>query len=125
MSSIRCIDNTFHSQFLNAFDKFNGLRFFVLVIFTRSVIIMCVNYKLNVLTTYITDKLMRIVHVKAIDTIKNHIIDSTIYSCSCKCNQWEHVVVELPNLIDVITQEPVVNTEISSPCRNKMSFIYN
>ena len=81
--------------------------------------------KFNVLSTHIADKLMRIMHVKAIDTIKHHVIDSSIHSCSGESNQREHVVVEFPNLIDVIAQEPVVNTEISSPCRNKMSLIDN
>lgn len=56
-----------------------GFRFLVLVIATCRIVIMGIYDKLNIVTAYIADELMRIMHVQAIDLVKDHIVHTTIY----------------------------------------------
>ena len=108
---------------MDALDDIDSFRFLVLVIATCRIVIMGIYDKLNIVTAYIADELMRIMHVQAVDTVKDHIVHTTIY-CSCgQSYHREHIIVVLAHFVDMIAQEPVIHTEISTPCSDKVSFI--
>ena len=125
VSCVWRIHDSFHVQVMDALDDIDGFSFLILVIATCRIVIMGINDKLNIVTAYIAYKLMRVMHVQAVDTVKDHIVHTTIHSCCGQGYQREHIIIILAHLVDMITQEPIIHTEISSPCGDKVCFIDN
>ena len=64
-------------------------------------------------------------HIKTATAIKHHIIVTTIDGGGGDCNHWEAIAVVLPYFVYMLTQEPIVHTEVSTPCSYEVGFVDN
>ncbi len=122
--AVRCIDDGLDAQFSDLFNESNGfIDLFAVMIGAE--LLMVVDDKGDVLTFDFTNEDVRVIHAEAVGAVKHHVVIAAVDSCCCDGHHRKVVIFDLADFVDVLAQEPVVNTEVTAPSCNQVGFIDN